>query len=92
MDQLFPCKNCQKKIAQGARFCPSCGIKEPCPENEFWLQLIASLSLIGLYFDFTHKAEWFNGQTPPALWVWLFHLVWTFSLVWIAFKIIKKYF
>ncbi len=91
MSLLISCKSCNHKVALDARLCPKCGIKEPGPENEILLKIIAVYVLIGIFIFLRNKTEWFGGETPPALWIWLFHITWTFSTIWMFVKVLKKY-
>jgi hypothetical protein len=91
MSRLFPCKNCEQKVAQNARLCPNCGIKEPAPAEEILLKIIALYCLIGYFFILPYEKVWFGGETSPALWVWSFYISWNFCVVWIFFNITKKY-
>lgn len=92
MNFLFPCKNCQKQVAQEALFCPRCGIKEPAPKNEFWMKAMAIVSLISLVIIFPNNSEWFNSDTPPPVWAWLPHFGFYISLTVYYFNFFKKIF
>jgi hypothetical protein len=91
MNLLYPCKICKRQIAQRARFCPTCGIKEPGPEAGYVIQTISVFYIVGIFIVIFSTREWFMGDTPPHLWVWLFHICLNMCAVGILFNAIKKY-
>lgn len=91
MNQLFSCKICDHKVAQNARLCPNCGIKEPAPAIDTWEKIIAAFVFVGFIIVFPNQREWFGGETAPALWQWMFYISWKLSLVVTFFNIFKKH-
>ncbi|MCD9497596.1 hypothetical protein [Photobacterium carnosum] len=45
---LVACKECKKEISDKAKICPSCGIKDPAPKKESFME--GCLGMVGLFF------------------------------------------